>query len=290
MKKWASFFKERTPIASYLLICMGPAASAYALAEKPSIYSLSLSFLGFFIFFLVLRMMDEYKDYDKDVLAHPSRPLPRGLIALPEFKLGITIGMILLCAFDAFLLLSGYTNSFYLYSLVIIHLWLMYKEFYMATWINARPLLYAVTHQVILVTLCLYCITLYRAPGPFAFTTIDWIFSFSVLFAFFSYEVCRKLDPSAHKVLKTYLSVYGINGVIQIVTTLLVLHICAIRFLFQQNANQYFFYLPIIILFVSLVALKNGVIKFKIVELIATLNLLIFLYSGIFYAIANRAV
>lgn len=290
MNKWASFFNERTPIASYLLICMGPAASAYALADQPTYRSLSLAFFGFFIFFIVLRMMDEYKDYDKDVLAHPSRPLPRGLIALPEFKMGITFGMVFLCAFDLFLLIAGYKNSFCLYTLVIIHLWLMYKEFYVASWINARPLLYAVTHQVILVTLCLYCISLYQSPGPLVFKRIDWIFSFSVLFAFFSYEVCRKLDPGAHKVLKTYLSVYGINGVIQIVSTLLVLHICAIRFLFQQNANQYFFYLPIVILFVSLVALKNGAIKFKIVELIATLNLLIFLYSGILYAIANRAI
>ncbi len=288
MGKWLTFFKERTPIASYLLITFGPATSAYALAENPNGFSLFLAFLGFFLFFLVLRMMDEYKDFDKDVLAHPTRPLPRGLIALPEFKLGINIGIVTLIVFDFFLLLIGYTNSFYLYSLVIIHLWLMYKEFYVADWINARPILYAVTHQLILVTLCLYCLSVYRKFEPMLYSPRDLIYSFSVLFSFFSYEVCRKLDPDAHPVLKTYLSIYGINGVLKIVGVLLGFHILIIRVLFQNNPNQYFFYIPIVLLFTGLVALRAHKVKFKLVELIATLNLLIFLYSGILYVITNR--
>lgn len=291
MRNWFQFFKERTPFASYILITMGPALSGYALNSERSYGDLLLAFIGFFLFFLVLRMMDEYKDYDKDVLAHPGRPLPRGLIALPEFKLGITVGMISLIAFDFFLLFMGYTCSFFLYSLVIVHLWMMYKEFYVAEWINARPLLYAVTHQLILVTLCLFCISIYRShygPGEaISFSLLDWVYSFSVLFAFFSYEVCRKLDTGAHPVLKTYLSVYGIDGVLKIVSTLLVLHLSAISFLFKGQLNQFFFFIPIAALFICLVLLKAKKLKFKSVELMATLNLLVFLYSGIFYVISN---
>lgn len=287
MKKWLIFFKERTPLASYFLITMGPTASGYALAVSPGLCGLYLAFSGFFLFFLVLRMMDEYKDYHKDLLAHPSRPLPRGLIALPEFHLGITIGMVALIAFDLLLLILGYPYSFFLYALVILHLWLMYKEFYVAEWINARPILYAVTHQLILVTLCLFCISVYRSETGLSFDLLDVVYSLSVLFAFFSYEVCRKLDPGAHPVLKTYLSVYGIDGVIKIVSTLLVLHICALRFLFQHKPAQFLFFVPIVFLFVSLILLKSGKIKFKMVELMATLNLLVFLYSGIFYVIAD---
>lgn len=282
------FFKERTPIASYLLITAGPASSGYFLASNPNVTSLLLALVGFFLFFLVLRMMDEYKDFDKDILAHPQRPLPRGLIPLAEFKMGITLGLITLIAFDFFLLLIGHKNSFYLYSLVIIHLWLMYKEFYVATWINARPILYAITHQLILVTLCLYCISVYRNLEPLHFSRLDLVYAFSVLFSFFSYEVCRKLDPNAHPVLKTYLFVYGIGGVIKIVTTLLVLHIFIIRFFFQENFNQYFFYTPIVLLFASLIALRFQKLKFKLVELMATINLLVFLYSGILYVVTNR--
>ncbi|MFA6238457.1 MAG: hypothetical protein WC635_14080 [Bacteriovorax sp.] len=286
MRNWLTFFRERTPLASYLLITFGPALSGYALADSPKYVSLTLAFTGFFLFFLVLRMMDEYKDYDKDVLAHPGRPLPRGLIPLSQFKMAISLGMIVLILFNILLLICGFKISFYLYSLVIIHLWLMYKEFYIAEWINARPILYAVTHQLILVTLCLYCISIYYRSEFTGFKLIDFAYSYSVLFAFFSYEVCRKLDPKAHPVLKTYLSVYGIGGVLKIVSTLLVLHVCMIRFLFLNNNNQYYFYIPIALLFGSLVALSAQKIKFKMVELMATLNLLVFLYSGILYVIA----
>lgn len=287
MLKWISFFKERTPIASYLLITMGPVTSGYYLAKNSNIYSLFLAFLGFFSFFLVLRMMDEYKDYEKDVLAHPTRPLPRGLIALPEFKKGITIGITFLILFDLFLLFIGYKISFYIYSLVIIHLWLMYKEFYVAEWINARPILYAITHQLILVSLCLFSLSIFRNNEIYHFTRLDWVYSFSVLFAFFSYEVCRKLDPAAHPVLKTYRYIYGMNGVIRIVGGLAILHLFLIHNLFQNNPRQYFFYFTILLLVGGLIALTFDKIKFKTVELFATLNLLVFLYSGILYVIAN---
>jgi 4-hydroxybenzoate polyprenyltransferase len=288
MKNWILFFKERTPILSYLLLSLGPAASANALSDHSFGFSLFLAFFGFFLFLVVLRMMDEYKDFDKDVLAHPKRPLPRGLIQREQFKKGIDLGLFLMVVFDFFLLAIGLKNSFYLYSLILLHLWLMYKEFYVAEWINARPLLYAITHQLILVTICLYCLSVYRLSHTFTFSRMDLIFSFSVLFAFFCYEVCRKLDPKAHPVLKTYLSVYGINGVIQIVSTLLLMHVIAIRFLFQENVHQYFFYIPLFLLMLSLFLLKAKKIKFKIVEMVATLNLLVFLYSGILYVIASR--
>ncbi|MGZ3787809.1 MAG: hypothetical protein ACXVLQ_04760 [Bacteriovorax sp.] len=287
MLKWITFFKERTPLASYLLITMGPATSGYYLAKNPNFYSLFLAFFGFFLFFLVLRMMDEYKDYEKDVLAHPTRPLPRGLIPLFEFKKGITTGIALLVLFDFFLLLSGYKCSFYLFSLVIIHLWFMYKEFYVAEWINARPILYAITHQLILVSLCLYCLSTFRKNEIYHFSLLDWVYSLSVLFAFFSYEVCRKLDPSAHPVLKTYRYVYGMNGVMKIVGVLALMHLISIHFYFQNSPKQYLFYVPILLLLSGLFALTLEKIKFKLVELLATLNLLIFLYSGIFYVITN---
>ena len=34
----------------------------------------------FLIFITELRFMDELKDYEKDKIAHPDRPLPRGLV------------------------------------------------------------------------------------------------------------------------------------------------------------------------------------------------------------------
>lgn len=285
MKKWLQFFKERTPFLSYLLITMGPVSSGYVLSTHPSLFSLLLAFVGYFLFFLILRMMDEYKDYAKDIHAHPMRPLPRGLIPLTQFNNAINVGVCLMLAFDLILFALGYHHSFLLYSLIILHLWLMYKEFYLGEWLNERPLLYAVTHQLILVTLSFYCMSTHRNNEPLHFTTMDWVYSCSVLFAFFSYEVCRKLDPDAHPLLKTYRFIYGMNGVLKIVGVLAILHMGAIHWLFRENPIQYFYFIPIIILMTALFALKGKKIGFKIVEHLATLNLLIFLYSGILYAL-----
>lgn len=286
MKRWLEFFKERTPLASYILITMGPVASGYYLSTVGKIHDGVIAFLGFFLFFLVLRMMDEYKDYEKDILAHPKRPLPRGLIPLSEFHKGINIGVALMIAFNVFLFLIGMKCSAFIYGLVVIHLWLMYKEFYCGDWLNQKPLLYALTHQLILVSLCLFCLSVYRVSGTYHFTTLDWIYSFSVLFAFFSYEVCRKLDPEAHPVLKTYRYVYGMSGVYRIVGTLVILHLLFIHKLFGQNPIQYLFFTTPILLMIFIFLLARDKMKFKMVELMATINLLVFLYSGIFYALS----
>lgn len=286
--KWLTFFKERTPLTSYSLIAMGPALTGYFLVNPGKMSSLVIAFLGFLFFLIELRMMDEFKDYDKDIQAHPLRPLPRGLIALSHFHRGISYGLVSLILFDLFLLLSGRHWPFFLYSLVIIHLWLMYKEFYVAKWLNARPLFYAVSHQLILVSLCLFCLSIFRDDDSLHFSLLDWVYSLSVLFSFFCYEICRKLDPNAHVVLKTYRFVYGMKGVFFLVCSLVGLHLIALAFLFQTHYEKYLFTLPLFLLIGCLAALCRERIKFKTVEFVATLNLLIFLYFGIFYVITNR--
>ena len=71
--------------------------------NKLHLYDLSLIF-GVMLIFIELRFMDEVKDIDKDRIAHPTRPIPRGLISELEMKklikltyflllLSITIGL-----------------------------------------------------------------------------------------------------------------------------------------------------------------------------------------------------
>jgi 4-hydroxybenzoate polyprenyltransferase len=286
MNKWSVFFKERAPVASYIIMCLGPTLSSIYLNQKNFDLKILFSFFGLFIFFNVLRMMDEYKDYHKDVIAHPTRPLPRGLIDLKEFKIGINLGLIIMLVFNLSLFFVGLKLSFFLYSLVVIHLWLMYKEFYIGDWLNQYPIIYAITHQLILISLMLFSLSTIRNQS-LAFHTIDWVFSLSVLFSFFTYEVCRKLDPNAHELLKTYRHIYGLGGVLLIVSVLLSLHFLTLVYFYQKNLIQIILEALLILIFSLLVFLKFNKIKFKIVEGVATLNLIIFLYSGIIYAITN---
>ena len=214
MGAWITFLKERLPLPSYLVLVMGLAISGSALGSGTAAAesaatpwgATATAAAGAFLFFAVLRIMDEYKDYDKDRVAHPHRPLPRGLIAPAQVAVavkGLAVAMLL------FSVVVGLANrpAGISYLLVTGYLWLMYREFYAGSWLASRPLLYAASHQVIILPLCYFCVL---AGDPAAWRQLQpALFGITVLGAFFAYEICRKLDPNAHPLLQTYLSHYG---------------------------------------------------------------------------------
>lgn len=214
MGAWITFLKERLPLPSYLVLVVGLAISgnvlggAAAAAESvfPPWGAATIAAAGAFLFFAVLRIMDEYKDYEKDKVAHPHRPLPRGLIAPEQVAVavkGLAVAMLL------FSVAVGLANrpAGISYLLVTGYLWLMYREFYVGAWLANRPLLYAASHQVIILPLSYFCVL---AGNPDAWRDSQpALLGITVLGAFFTYEICRKLDPNAHPLLQTYLSHYG---------------------------------------------------------------------------------
>ena len=214
MGAWITFLKERLPLPSYLVLVVGLAISGNVLggAAAPaepaaaSWITTAIAAAGAFLFFAVLRIMDEYKDYEKDKVAHPHRPLPRGLIAPEQVAVavkGLAVAMLL------FSVAVGLANrpAGISYLLVTGYLWLMYREFYAGTWLANRPLLYAASHQIIILPLCYFCVL---AASPDAWRHLQpALLGITVLGAFFTYEICRKLDPNAHPLLQTYLSHYG---------------------------------------------------------------------------------
>jgi len=87
MRNWLTFVKERFPLPVYLTVCGGFAFSGLFLFDSAfSRLCLAISCCGLGLFFFQLRLMDEIKDYDKDAVAHPRRPLPRGLIGLNQAR------------------------------------------------------------------------------------------------------------------------------------------------------------------------------------------------------------
>ena len=83
MGAWITFLKERLPLPSYLVLVVGLAISGNALggavANEESAATpwgaTAIAAAGAFLFFAVLRIMDEHKDYEKDKIAHPHRPV-----------------------------------------------------------------------------------------------------------------------------------------------------------------------------------------------------------------------
>jgi hypothetical protein len=274
MKRWQTYLKERFPFPVYLLLSCGIVASGAALSSGQDSGwhgSWNIAVGGLLLFFAELRLMDEYKDCEKDLIAHPERPLPRGLLDLDQVKRAIQILFVSMLAFGLYCFYVSGPTAGTLYFGFTLYLWLMFKEFYIGEALNRYPLIYAITHQIILIPLCLYAIAMHGK----SIDGLDFAYAFSVLGSFFAYEVCRKLDPKAHPILKTYLSIYGAKKSILIVVALTLF---AAYFAFQLGAHALLWPVEGLLL-LSLPILLTQPAKYKLIEGAATLSLLFHLWA-----------
>ena len=100
IKKWYTYQKERFPVLMYGIYIFAIVFSTYSFVSWLSLYNNSLSilsgqikwnvvlimFIVAFLQFLMVRIIDEFKDYEEDCKYRPYRPVPRGLITLKELR------------------------------------------------------------------------------------------------------------------------------------------------------------------------------------------------------------
>jgi 4-hydroxybenzoate polyprenyltransferase len=150
--------RERFPLLTQgiLVAVIAAAGVGYSLAARgATAFSLSAWLVAYIValgFFFQLRVADEYKDYADDVAYRPYRPVPRGLIRLRELAyLALATGVVQA-------LLSLWLAPGMLVFLVVtwVYIWLMRCEFFVPQWLKAHPLLYMLSHMVVLPLIFLY--------------------------------------------------------------------------------------------------------------------------------------
>jgi len=143
---------ERFPVLrTSALVSVFSAASVSASAHLagrdvpgPMVYL--AAFVVTLCFFFQLRVLDEIKDAEDDRLYRPERPIPRGLVTL---RLIVGLGVatvpvsILACAAVDVRLLGP---------LLLVWVWmgLMTAEFFVPTWLKARPAAYTISHMLVM--------------------------------------------------------------------------------------------------------------------------------------------
>ena len=149
--RWWKFIIERFPPLSHgILIVFVFAANALVAFKSSSIKAVLgkneiLGWIAILLVFFHLRVFDEIKDYDTDKLAHPERPLVRGLISIKEAK-GVAVFLVLLeFILGALIGLPAFLGI----SCTILYSLLMYKEFFIKEWLRGRLVTYALTHSII---------------------------------------------------------------------------------------------------------------------------------------------
>ena len=150
--RWWIYQKERFPIFAHgpLIFAFSFCAVAFSARLRadswPQWQSVLVAFVSCFIFFLQLRIADEFKDIEEDTRWRPYRPVPRGLIALRELGWVFVIGAVIQLA------LALWWSPWL--SFVLLAAWLylaaMSFEFGAREWLKARPITYLWTHMLIM--------------------------------------------------------------------------------------------------------------------------------------------
>jgi len=147
------------------------------------------------------------KDFEKDKVVNPGRPLPRGLLTTGDLAKAMNLILVTIVLSGIIL---GFVKSWpggVLLALSSVFAWLMYKEFFIGSTLNKEPIVYAISHQVIV-----FLIYGWVAMSTDSGLIHDKAFLGWLLANFggsFCFEICRKLNPNAHKLAQTYAQHYG---------------------------------------------------------------------------------
>ena len=207
LKNWQTYLQERSPLPALIFISALGAASSLSFKSE---FHLGLFFGAILmntLIFIQLRLGDELKDFEKDKIVNPGRPLPRGLLTTQDLASVMNKILIFVVMAGIGLGLMKSASGGILLSMASFFAWLMYKEFFIGEKLNQEPIVYAFTHQVIV----------FFIYGWLAVTTDptlihDRAFQGWLLANFgasFCFEICRKLNPKAHKMAQTYAQHYG---------------------------------------------------------------------------------
>jgi len=229
-------------------------------------YKIIALFIIIFMFFLQLRITDEFKDYEEDLKYRSYRPVQRGVVTLKTLrKIGIatvTIQIILAHVINP--------KIIYYMMLVWIYMFLMSKEFFIKKWLTKRILIYALSHVVIMVFITLVIVeaTQYIVPkNIFDVFILQWYkhnidFALIPLFALnylngIVLEIVRKTrraDEKEHGV-QTYSKLWGRKKAVVVLSLLFVIEYFLVILGLAHTYEKYFFFGGLTLLVILIVSI-----------------------------------
>lgn len=218
MRRWLTYQKERFPLARHAPLVFAFSFSALIFSRllrgDPGLPDPGQIFVAFFtalLFFLQLRIADEFKDHEEDSRYRPYRPVPRGLVSLRELA-WVFAGA---AAVQGLLALWLHPPLLIILAAAWLYLAAMSKEFFVRRWLEGKPLTYLWTHMLIMplidlyATSCDWLVAGWAHPPP----GIIWFLAVS-FFNGVLIEFGRKIRaPSEEEPgVRTYTVLWGING------------------------------------------------------------------------------
>jgi hypothetical protein len=221
MTRWVVYQHERFPLAGHAPLVAAFSASAVCFSSlvrghfaMPSPAALAVAFVTSLLFFLQLRIADEFKDFEDDSRFRPYRAVPRGLVTLRELAwIGIAAAAVQL---GLALWLDG--SIAWLLGLAWVYLALMTREFFVGRWLKAHPVIYMASHMLILplvdlyATACDWWVAGLRQPpsGLFWFLIVSYLNGIVI-------EIGRKTRVASDEEhgVETYSALWGTHGAVR---------------------------------------------------------------------------
>lgn len=213
--RWWTYQKERFPIFQHGLLVMAFSSSAVSFSSLlcgivPSWQAFFVAFITVFLFFLQLRIADEFKDAGEDAKYRPYRAVPRGLVSLRE------LGYVFIIASLIQLGLTLWLDFRLIYLLILTwgYLALMSVEFFAREWLKPRHITYLWTHMMIMPLVDLFATSCLWLPANNIPNKLG--LSYFLIASFFNgiiIEIGRKLrQPSGEEDgVPTYSKLWGLR-------------------------------------------------------------------------------
>ncbi|MEM6628036.1 MAG: hypothetical protein AAF694_00110 [Bacteroidota bacterium] len=219
MKALYVYQKERFPIVLNTLLIGVFTGSAMLFSQnlrevaEPISWGVFLPGLAVtFTTFFLLRILDEFKDYEIDKTYRPHLPVHRGVISLSTLRvLGISLWFLQL-----FFLFRYLPSLWPMYLLIIGYMALMSVEFFVPKWLESKPLLYVFSHMIIVPLVDLFASSLdwsqsqVQAPKGLYILLVVSFLNGCVL------EFGRKIKAPENEEFNSYSRRYGIPKSIRI--------------------------------------------------------------------------
>ena len=225
IKKWYIYQKERFPVLIYGTYIFAIVFATFCFANhfaknsyydknimnivapgpyQINYYKLIPMFIVGFLQFLMVRIVDEFKDYEEDCKYRPYRPVPRGLVTLKELKI-----LFIVCAILQ-VLVTFFVNSRGVILLLAVWLFfaIMSKGFFMKKFLEKHILVEVFFDELLMPIVVFYLSSFvyFDLSNVWKLLLMSYIISWIV-------EIARKVrckDDEENGV-KTYTAVFGIT-------------------------------------------------------------------------------
>lgn len=196
-EKWNIYQASRFPLLKHSILILAFSSSAVSYSAMISgrasgeLISYLVAFVTCLLFFLQLRIADEFKDYKEDCLYRSYRPVPQGIITLHELR-----NLFVASCFIQFIFTSLISPKLAIILLVVwFYLGCMSREFGIKSWLKAHPITYMWSHMLIMPMIDFFATATdwinYSSP-PYA---IYWFVALS-FFNGINLEIGRKIRSS----------------------------------------------------------------------------------------------